>query len=176
MGVLTFAHNTSILTSLLLGGVWRKALKDFVFSDGTFIPKGTLIGVATRSVHHDEKFYRNANVFQPFRFAGMHEDDGEDTKGQLVSTTMEYLAFGHGKHAWYDAPPLLCDVRLSNTCSFDSPGRFFAAIQLKSILAHIVVTYDVKLEDNATRPRSLHFGTSIVADPRASVLFRKRAK
>ena len=46
--------------------VVRKAMKDFTFSDGTFIPKGTMIGVATRSLHHDEKFYRNANVFQPF--------------------------------------------------------------------------------------------------------------
>ena len=35
------------------------------------------------------------------------------------------------------------------------------------MLAHIVTTYDVKLEDGATRPRSLHFGTSIMPNPRA---------
>lgn len=58
----------------------------------------------------------------------------------------------------------------------DSPGRFFAANELKSMLAHVVVTYDIKLEDNATRPRSLHFGTSILVDSCAEVLFRKRAK
>ena len=41
------------------------------------------------------------------------------------------------------------------------------------MLAHIVTTYDVKLEDGATRPRSLHFGTSIMPNPRAKVLFRR---
>ena len=42
------------------------------------------------------------------------------------------------------------------------------------MLAHIVTTYDVKLEDSAMRPRSLHFGTSIMPDPHAKVLFRRR--
>ena len=79
----------------------RKAMKDFTFSDGTFIPKGTIIGVPTGSLHHDEKFYKNPNVFQPFRFAERHEEGSDGTKHQLVSTAIEYLAFGHGKHAWY---------------------------------------------------------------------------
>jgi cytochrome P450 len=81
--------------------VSRKAIKDFTFSDGTFIPKGTMIGVAARCVHHDEKFYENANAFEPFRFAEMHEEDSKGVKYQFVSTAIEYLAFGHGQHAWY---------------------------------------------------------------------------
>ena len=92
------------LASRLLGLlviITRKAMKDFTFSDGTFIPKGTMIGVATRCLHHDEKFYENANVFEPFRFAEMYEEDSEGVKYQFVSTAIEYLAFGHGKHAWY---------------------------------------------------------------------------
>ena len=56
----------------------------------------------------------------------------------------------------------------------DSPGRFFAANELKSMLAHMVVTYDIKLEDGATHPHSVCYGATIVADPHASVLFRKR--
>jgi cytochrome P450 len=78
-------------------------MKDFTFSDGTFIPKGTTIGVAARCVHHDEKFYDNPNVFQPFRFAEMREEDSESVKYQFVSTAVEYLPFGHGQHAWYAA-------------------------------------------------------------------------
>ena len=42
------------------------------------------------------------------------------------------------------------------------------------MLAHVVTTYDIKLEGDATRPQSLHFGTSILSDPRAKVLFRRR--
>ena len=75
-------------------------MKDFTFSDGTFIPKGTIIAVATRCVHHDEKFYENANVFHPFRFAEMREEDS-GAKHQFTSTSIEYLPFGHGRHAWY---------------------------------------------------------------------------
>ena len=73
-----------------------------MFSDGTFIPKGTLIGVANRSLHYDQTLYESPNVFQPFRFAEMHKGDNDETKVQFVSTSTEYLEFGHGKHAWYD--------------------------------------------------------------------------
>ena len=81
--------------------ITRKAMKDFTFSDGTFIPKGTMIGVAARCLHYDEKFYENPNVFRPFRFAEMHGEDSDGAKHQFVSTSIEYLPFGHGKHAWY---------------------------------------------------------------------------
>ena len=42
------------------------------------------------------------------------------------------------------------------------------------MMAHIVMTYDIKLEDNAIRPRSLQFSTSAIANPYAKVVFRKR--
>ncbi|KAG9311576.1 cytochrome P450 [Chiua virens] len=135
-------------------GVQRKAMEDFTFLDGTFIPKGTTIGVATRSLDLDNKLYENAHEFQPFRFSTMRSEDGARFKHQYASTAIGYLPFGHGKHA--------------------CPGRFFAASELKTMLAHVVVTYDVKLEDNTTRPHNMHIGTSILANSRANVLFRKR--
>ena len=98
-------HLLNMRASRLLGllvSITRKALKDFTFSDGTFIPKGTTIAVAARSIHYDEKFYKDANKFQPFRFAEIHEEDSRGEKRQLVSTAIEYLPFGHGnKHVWY---------------------------------------------------------------------------
>ena len=42
------------------------------------------------------------------------------------------------------------------------------------MLAHIVMTYDIKLEDNTERPHSWLFGLSILPNPYAKVLFRKR--
>ncbi|KAF8555102.1 cytochrome P450 [Imleria badia] len=132
----------------------RKASKDFTFSDGTFVPKGTTIVAAARSVHRDEAVYERALTFDPFRFAHMREGDGEGVKHQYVSTSPEYIPFGHGRHA--------------------CPGRFFAATMLKTMLAHVVVMYDVKLEDNGTRPQALHFGTWVVPDPNAKVMFRRR--
>ena len=42
------------------------------------------------------------------------------------------------------------------------------------MLAHVLVTYDVKLEANATRPLSWHIETVVSANPHAKIMFRKR--
>jgi hypothetical protein len=55
-----------------------------------------------------------------------------------------------------------------------SPGRFFAASTLSTMLAHLVISYDIKLEENAIRPRNLRIGTSIAANPTARVMIRRR--
>ncbi|KAI9571037.1 cytochrome P450 [Boletus coccyginus] len=134
----------------------RKAIKDFTFSDGTFIPKGTTVVVPSRSLHLDNEHYENAHVFDPFRFSDMRDEEGEGTKHHFVSTSIEYLPFGHGKHA--------------------CPGRFFAANELKSMLAHVVMSYDVKLEDNDDKTQSnrLRTGLRMSPDPAAKIMFRRR--
>ena len=81
----------------------RKALKDFTFSDGTFIPKGTHVAVAVHPVHIDGKIYEDPLSFKPFRFAEAHEgvdDASYAINNQLSTTSLQYLLFGHGKHAW----------------------------------------------------------------------------
>ena len=151
----------------------RKAVKDFTFSDGTLIPKGTRINAGLVALHHDGALYENPELFDPFRFADMGED-GDGAKHQFVSTSPGYLSFGHGLHAWYVSLSGTT-VRVVLNFFFVSPGRFFAAAELKMMLAHVVTTYDIKLEENISRPRSLHIGNSIGANPTAKVMFRKRA-
>lgn len=79
----------------------RKALKDYSFADGTFIPAGTTISAPSHSLHHDGQFYENPRQFDPFRFSRMRDDDGEGTRHQMVATSTDYITFGHGRHAWY---------------------------------------------------------------------------
>ena len=55
-----------------------------------------------------------------------------------------------------------------------SPGRFFAANELKALLAYILLNYDIKLGGDGTRPPNLFYGTNVVPSVRAEVLFRKR--
>ena len=55
-----------------------------------------------------------------------------------------------------------------------SPGRFFAANELKAMLAYIVLVYDVKLPEGTQRPKDLEFGPALAPDPKAQVLFRRR--
>ena len=78
----------------------RCALKPFKFSSGQTIPAGTVVSCPLVSMHHDDSYYSNANKFDPWRFSSMRDEEGEGYKHQLASTNAEYLAFGHGKHAW----------------------------------------------------------------------------
>ncbi|KAJ3488343.1 hypothetical protein NLI96_g2934 [Meripilus lineatus] len=134
--------------------VMRKAKQDLTLSNGTFIPEGTICVAEALSTHTDENNYTNPDVFDPFRFSDMREEDGEGTKHQFVSTSTDYIPFGHGRHA--------------------CPGRFFAANELKAMMAHILVSYDVMFENKGVRPPNEGFGTAIIPSPTARVLFRKR--
>ena len=52
-------------------------------------------------MHDDDNNYEHADKFDPFRFARMREIPGETLKHQFVTTSPEYIPFGHGKLAWY---------------------------------------------------------------------------
>ena len=52
----------------------------------------------------DEEIYEDPLILKPFRFA-VEPCEGansarEAAKNQLVTTSLENLLFGHGKHAW----------------------------------------------------------------------------
>ncbi|THH06027.1 hypothetical protein EW145_g4362 [Phellinidium pouzarii] len=134
----------------------RKVLVDSTLPDGTFLPKGTFVAANAGAAHHDEELYSNPEVFDGFRFADMRKGSVEEsTKHQMVSTSADYLAFGHGRHA--------------------CPGRFFAVNELKAMMAYLLLTYDVKLEHEGTKPLDVWMGTRLVPNPTAKVMFKKRA-
>ncbi|RDX53553.1 cytochrome P450 [Lentinus brumalis] len=150
----SFLKESQRVNGVALTAVTRKALKDTTLLDGTFIPKGTLIAAASYPTHYDEGIYENASTFDPFRFARMRAAEGEGTKHHLVHTSLEYMSFGHGKHA--------------------CPGRFFAANELKAMLAYVVLNYDLKLPGDGPRPDNFCFGMNLIPDPKAEILFRRR--
>ena len=79
----------------------RKVIKDYTLSDGTFLPAGTTVTANLAATHRDETFYENPEVFDGFRFERMRESSvDEGLKNQMVQTSTNYLAFGHGRHAW----------------------------------------------------------------------------
>ena len=83
--------------------LFRKAVKDVTLSDGTRIPRGTLVAAAAVTAHSDDARYGpDALAFDPFRFARLREGGGADAvlKHQLVNTSVDFITFGHGKHAW----------------------------------------------------------------------------
>lgn len=141
----------------------RKSLKEFTFSDGTVIPRGALIVTTAQA---NPSIHPNPDLFDGFRFSNFEkEQQGNDSRTlitanlggsvrfKLVATTPDYLVWGYGRHA----------------CS----GRFFAALILKLVLAHVVLRYDVKFE-NGGRPEDLIVGFNRLPNPHGKVLLRKR--
>ncbi|KAG6887831.1 hypothetical protein C0995_012331 [Termitomyces sp. Mi166 len=133
----------------------RKVLKDFTFSDGTVVPKGHIVAVPNFAIHHDEENYTDASVFDGFRFSKMRELQAEGfSKHQMVALSCDYIVFGHGKHA--------------------CPGRFFAVNELKALLVHTLLNYDVAFENDGPRPANSAFNSRISPNPKTLVMFRKR--
>ena len=155
----------------------RKAHADITLSDGSFIPSGTVLAAAARPRHLDGSIYGStASTFDGFRFSKLLEDHAapydsaypsyqyttaspssssssypsipsppmpsyptpsthSGTRHLLTTTTTSYLAWGYGgQHA--------------------CPGRFYAAVVMKVMLAVIVLGYDVRFEDGL-RPRDI---------------------
>ncbi|KAI0071402.1 cytochrome P450 [Panus rudis PR-1116 ss-1] len=149
----SFLMESSRLHGIGSVSLLRRAVQDFTFSNGTFVPAGTFISAASWPVHHDKEYYEDPDMFMPWRFAG-GDDDSEGRTQQMTNTSRDYLTWGYGKHA--------------------CPGRFFAVTELKAVLAHLIVHYDMKLEQEGVIPKDMVFSTAIVPDPEAKVLFRKR--
>jgi cytochrome P450 len=133
----------------------RKVMKDFTFSNGITLPAGTELAIASYSTHMDEQNYDDPSKFQGFRFAEMRDEDGEGIKHQVVSLTPDFLTFGAGRHA--------------------CPGRFFAVNELKAMLAHVLLHYDVKFPNDGPRPQDFWFQGNPSPNRTAEVMFRKRA-
>ncbi|KAG5725182.1 Ent-kaurene oxidase [Termitomyces sp. T112] len=133
---------------------YRRVLKPFTFSNGMTIPAGMTIGVAAWSTHLDEAVYPNAHAFDGFRYVMDNEENGQ-AQIQMVTSSPNFLAFGLGRH--------MC------------PGRFFTVIVLKAMMIHILMNYDLKLENEGERPKDHWFVTENIPDSTASVLLRRRA-
>ena len=135
----------------------RYAVVDFTFSDGTSLPAGTVLGVSSSSVHRDPRIYEDPQSFDGFRFIKMKEraalEGYPDKNFDMITTNADFVAFGQGRH----------------TC----PGRYFASAEIKIILAHIVMTYDVRLVEDA-RPPDLFVMNGVLPNPAAKVYFRRR--
>ncbi|CCL98903.1 uncharacterized protein FIBRA_00910 [Fibroporia radiculosa] len=152
----SFMRESQRLNGISGISVIRLALKDVTLSDGTVIPAGTLCGATAEGTHHDEENYKQPHTFNPFRFSEKRSDEGEGIKHQYVNTSPEYISFGHGKHA--------------------CPGRFFAASELKAVIAYLVVNYDVMFPGGGGRPTNQWFASSVIPDPTAKIMFRRRRR
>ncbi|KAG7449769.1 cytochrome P450 [Guyanagaster necrorhizus] len=135
-------------------GMGRTVRKDFSFSDGTVVPAGAHVSVAAFATHIDADNYEDPYEFKPWRFSEMREQEGESIRHQMVTPRLDYILFGVGRTA--------------------CPGRFFAVNELKTLLSHVLLNYDVKMEKPGQVPPPGWFGSAQLPNTKAKVMFRKR--
>ncbi|KXH40775.1 P450 monooxygenase [Colletotrichum simmondsii] len=130
----------------------RRVEEAITLSDGTYLPKGTLITVATHNTRDPALWGPEPEKFDGNRFLRMREEPGQENRWQFVSTSPEFLAFGHGTHA--------------------CPGRFFASNEMKIVLAHLIMNYDWRIVEG--KPPASMFVSRFVPDPRTVIGCRAR--
>ncbi|KAG8831335.1 hypothetical protein FRC18_006753 [Serendipita sp. 400] len=146
----------------------RKARQPFTFSNGVTLPVGATVGVHLYATHYDENNYPDALKFDGFRFIGKEgEDDNVEqkdstskAKASTYAITPNYLLFGYGRHA--------------------CPGRFFATMEVKTMVAYLIYHYDIEWAESQSkgvegyRPPDFWIGTSVIPNPKARVKIRER--
>ncbi|EED13570.1 cytochrome P450, putative [Talaromyces stipitatus ATCC 10500] len=142
------------------------------------VPHGVTLCLPSHGIHRDPEYYYSPLEFRPFRFSEPREvflksqkelpreqSSASDVQGSikqtaldlkttaLVTTSDTYLAFGHGRHA--------------------CPGRFFAAQEMKLMLAYVLQNYDIeKLSEKP--PSTMLMGTN-VPNEKAKIRVKRRA-
>lgn len=133
--------------------------------DGTSIPAGYIIETPSMATLRDPELYPSPEVYNPYRFYDLRTNPATpDPIGyrsreqyQFVSCTKENAAFGFGKHA--------------------CPGRFFAANEIKLIMARVLLQYDIKMPEGVTEPYPNFFHGGVTGpDPTKQLLFKRIAE
>ena len=150
--------NTSVAVGLRRKVVAKEGLTP---PSGVHIPYGNICAVPSLAVLTDDRVYPDAGTFHPFRFVEQRHDidTGDRPKDHVTSTRLtfpatsnDYLAFGNGRQA--------------------CPGRFFAASELKLMLAYVLMNYD--LEMLGTRPPGRWIGVLRIPATDATIRVRRR--
>ena len=132
----------------------RKVTSDLTLPDGTTIPKGSMIGAATQEIARDPQLWKDPENFDGFRFEKLRQVAGNENRYQFVTTGINSMQFGHGKHA--------------------CPGRFFAANEIKLILVRLITDYDVKLPEGEGRPKNIEAFSGVRPDHEKAILMKRR--
>lgn len=116
----------------------------------TFLPEGSSVAIPSLSIHRDPSIYEDPEVFKPFRFVDMRDQTTANLN--MSTTSLQYATFGHGRHA--------------------CPGRFFATLELKLMLAYMVQNYDFEMLEK--RPENPWAGQICIPPIKNTIRIRRR--
>lgn len=130
----------------------RAVIEDARLSDGTVLPKGSTVIIASN--YMDPDIYEYPEKFDAARFLDLRQKTGHESKWQFVSPSSAHLLFGLGCHA--------------------CPGRFFAANEIKILLSHLLLLYDWRFLPGEGRPAPVQFEAGFSIDAKTKLQCRRR--
>ncbi|KAI1063802.1 hypothetical protein LB506_005617 [Fusarium annulatum] len=146
--------------SIVSIGVSRTVVaeKGVTFPSGTHVSKGLRIAVPGYSVLQDSEIYPEPKAYKPLRFYDARQNEADEyvksARNALPTATQDFLAWGLGR----------------NAC----PGRFFASNEIKMLLAHILLYYDI--EHLTERPRNTWIAQNRIPPMKATLRIRRRTR
>lgn len=150
----SFMKETSRFYPPGLTSFMRKVVVGFTLSNGQYIPPGTVIEVPSYAIYQDA--FPDGDQFDGFRHYKLRQGGTatDHARNQFVTTNEQNLMFGYGRHA--------------------CPGRFFAANEIKMLLAKLVLDYDFKNEDGSLeRYPNIEMGRQSSPDARKQLMFKR---
>ncbi|KAF5006595.1 hypothetical protein FDECE_7031 [Fusarium decemcellulare] len=134
----------------------RKVMKPISLSDGTLLPAGTKVLAPQAGISTDERYFPDPERFDALRFFKLRQESDEaSNRWQFTSLNDTNINFGAGKHA--------------------CPGRFFAGNEIKLVLAHLLINYDIRLKAGEDRPMAMSMVMTKAPSPNAEFEFRRRS-
>ena len=133
----------------------RVVNEPLTLSDGVHLPKGTHFCMAAQAIRNDADATPSPGDFDGYRSYNKRLSRDESHRHQFATTDSNKIDFGHGKYS--------------------CPGRFFASLEIKSILITLLQNYDFKLLPGQERPANLSAHEYIFPNPEGELLFRERA-
>jgi cytochrome P450 len=149
----SFLKESARLSAFESTGIRRQALENFTFSDGLKIPKGSWVCVPHRAMMRDEQYFSHAQHFDGYRFLKKNATKEEEEAARLSTRSDAWMVWGAGRI----------------TC----PGRFYAVVVLKLVLAELLQTYDCELEP-IKGSFSAQWRTALI--PRAGITLKVRPR
>ncbi|KIM21870.1 hypothetical protein M408DRAFT_333196 [Serendipita vermifera MAFF 305830] len=157
----SFLRETQRLSTISNVSLGRIVMQDFTFSNGVRVPAGEMIQAVATGVHRDPAYYSDPLEFKPWRFYELAQaetlsTDRAATKYNMVGTSTTYLTWGLGKHA--------------------CPGRWYATMIMKHLMAYLILHYDFKLPDSANgqRPADWNLTGACIPNTKANILLRRK--
>ncbi|KAK2752697.1 hypothetical protein FQN54_008075 [Arachnomyces sp. PD_36] len=154
----TTTYKLKIMLTYISATMMRKSLVPYILADGTHLPEGQWVVAPGRAINRASHAYSNPEEYDAFRFSDLREAPSEVTRYQRTTSGEGFTSFGGGKHA--------------------CPGRFFAAMELKTILAYIITKYEFRLGDEKEvkpeRPKTSFVCFTSFADSEAPLMLKRR--